>query len=167
MLLYNNSFDSLIILFSYMFIYNLSLINIFWTMQQFVNSNFKTIYSFSEFKFNFFLITTITITLFSMAGVPPFLGFFTKLLILLILLNSNFFLLYIFFFALLFFGLYFYLQNIRFLHNTNTGKTFYNNSLNLTQSSLFFIVTFTILFFLIFGFIFLDDIILYFNWLFN
>ena len=167
MLLYNNSFDSLIILFSYMFIYNLSLINIFWTMQQFVNSNFKTIYSFSEFKFNFFLITTITITLFSMAGVPPFLGFFTKLLILLILLNSNFFLLYIFFFALLFFGLYFYLQNIRFLHNTNTGKTFYNNSLNLTQSSLFFIVTFTILFFLIFGFIFSDDIILYFNWLFN
>ena len=118
-------------------------------MQQFVNSNFKTIYSFSEFKFNFFLISTITITLFSMAGVPPFLGFFTKLLILLILLNSNFFLLYIFFFALLFFGLYFYLQNIRFLHNTNTGKTFYNNSLNLTQSSLFFIVTFTILFFLI------------------
>ena len=167
MLLYNNSFDSLIILFSYMFIYNLSLINIFWTMQQFVNSNFKTIYSFSEFKFNFFLITTITITLFSMAGVPPFLGFFTKLLILLILLNSNFFLLYIFFFALLFFGLYFYLQNIRFLNNKNTGKTFYNNSLNLTQSSLFFIVTFTILFFLIFGFIFLDDIILYFNWLFN
>ena len=98
-MLFLNSFtDTLVMLFIYMFIYNLSLIVIFWTLHQFVSFNFKTLFSFADLKFNFYFVTSVTITLFSMAGVPPFLGFFSKLLILLILLNSNFFFFYLFFF---------------------------------------------------------------------
>ena len=74
-----------------MFIYNMSLLIIFWTLQQFVSFNFKTLYSFSDLKFNFYFVTALSVVLFSIAGVPPFLGFFSKLLILLALLNSNFF----------------------------------------------------------------------------
>jgi len=167
MLLFNNSLDTLIILFIYMFVYNLSLISIFWTLQQFVSFNFKTLYSFSDLKFNFYFVMSLTIALFSIAGVPPFLGFFSKLLILLILINSNFFFLYIFFFGLLFFGLYFYLQNIRFLYSTGVGKLTYANTFNLRITSLYFNITFLIFFFLIFGFLFMDDIVLYFYWLFS
>jgi NADH-quinone oxidoreductase subunit N len=167
-LLFLNSFtDTLVMLFIYMFIYNLSLIVIFWTLHQFVSFNFKTLFSFADLKFNFYFVTSVTITLFSMAGVPPFLGFFSKLLILILLLNSGFFFFYIFFFGLLFFGLYFYLQNIRFLYSTGLGEINYAHTYNIRISSLYFYVTFTFIFLLIFGFSFMDDIVLYFYWLFN
>jgi NADH:ubiquinone oxidoreductase subunit 2 (subunit N) len=165
MLFINNSLDTLVILFIYMFIYNLSLIIIFWTLFQFISFNFKTIYSFSDLKFNFYFVTAISITLFSIAGVPPFLGFFSKLLILISLLNSGFFFFYIFFFGLLFFGLYFYLQNIRFLYSTGFAKMNYSHNSNLRISSLYFYLTFFFIFFLIFGFSFMDDLILFFYWL--
>jgi NADH:ubiquinone oxidoreductase subunit 2 (subunit N) len=167
MLFFNNFLDTLVILFIYMFIYNLSLLLIFWTLQQFVSFNFKTLYSFSDLKFNFYFVIMLTIVLFSIAGVPPFLGFFSKLLILLILLNSNFFYFYIFFFGLLFFGLYFYLQNIRFLYSTGYGKLNYAFNFNLRLSTIYFYFSFIIAFFLVFGFFFMDDFILYFYWLLN
>jgi NADH:ubiquinone oxidoreductase subunit 2 (subunit N) len=167
MLFYNNFLDNLIILFSYMFIYNLSLLLIFWTLFQFINLNFKTLYSFTDLKFNFFFISTLTIVLFSIAGVPPFLGFFSKLLILICLLNSNFFFFFLFFFGLLFFGLYFYLQNIRFLYSTGVNKINYSYELNLRLSTLYVYFSFFFLFFLIFGFFFFDDLILYFYWIFS
>lgn len=166
MILVNNSLDILAILFSYMFIYNLSLIIIFWTLHQFISFNIKTIYSFSDIKFNFYFVTSITIVLFSIAGVPPFLGFFSKLLILLSLINSGFLLFYVFFFGLLFFGLYFYLQNIRFLYSTGTGKISYSHIFNLRTVPLYFYITSFIIFFLIFGFAFMDDLLLYFYWIF-
>lgn len=167
MLFYNNPFDTLTLVYTYLFIYNISLFIIFWTLQQFVSFNFKTLYAFSDLKFNFYFTTAITIALFSMAGVPPFLGFFSKLLILLSLINSNFFFFYIFFFGLLFFGLYFYIQNIRFLYSTGVGKINYAHTMNLRLSSIYFNFSLVILFFLLFGFFLMDDLILYFNWLFN
>ena len=167
MLFFNNSLDTLVILFIYMFIYNVSLVIIFWTLFQFISFNFKTIYSFSDLKFSPYFTTALSVTLFSMAGVPPFLGFFSKLLLIILLLNSGFFFFYIFFFGLLFFGLYFYLQNVRFLYSESSGKINYAHTYNIRISSLYFYVTFTFIFFLIFGFSFMDDIVLYFCWLFN
>ncbi len=167
MIFFYNFLDTLVILFLYMFIYNLSLFIIFWTFFQFVSFNFKTLYSFSDLKFNFYFVIILSIVLFSIAGVPPFLGFFSKLLILILLINSNFFFFYIFFFSLLFFGLYFYLQNIRFLYSTGSGKLNYSNIFNLRQSTLYFYNTILIIFFLVFGFFFIDDVVLYFYWLFN
>jgi NADH:ubiquinone oxidoreductase subunit 2 (subunit N) len=167
MILFNNYIDTLVILFIYMFIYNLSLIIIFWTLHQFISFNFKTLYSFTDLKFNYYFSTVLAIVLFSMAGVPPFLGFFSKLLILILLINSNFFLFYIFFFGLLFFGLYFYLQNIRFLYSTGVGKLNYSSVGFLRSSSLYYNFTLFFIFFLVFGFAFMDDLVLYFYWLFS
>lgn len=167
MIFFNNSFDTLVILFIYMFVYNISLIIIFWTLFQFISFNFKTIYSFSDLKFNFYFVISLSITLFSIAGVPPFLGFFSKLLILIALVNSGFFFFYTFFFGLLFFGLYFYLQNIRFLYSTGVSELNYAHNFNIRISSLYFYLSFFFIFFLIFGFSFMDDLILYFYWLLN
>lgn len=165
MILFNTYIDTLVVLFIYMFIYNLSLIMIFWTLHQFISFNFKTIHSFTDLKFNYYFTTILSIVLFSMAGVPPFLGFFSKILILILLVNSNFFLFYLFFFGLLFFGLYFYLQNIRFLHSTASGTLNYAHSSSLRITSLYFLFTIFFLFILIFGFSFMDDFILYFYWI--
>lgn len=149
-----------------MFLYNISLLLIFWTIQQYVSFNFKTIYSFVDFKFNSYFVIVLTIVLFSIAGVPPFIGFFSKLLILINLINSNFFIFYIFFFSLLFFGLYFYIQNIRFLYSSSNNSTLnYAFNVNIRLATLFYFFSFFFLFFIIFGFFYLDDLILYFYWI--
>lgn len=160
-----NFLETLVILFLYMFIYNTSLFLFLWTLQQFVSFNFKTIFSFNDLKFNFFFTTLVSIVLFSIAGVPPFLGFFSKLFILTALINSHFFFFYIFFFVLLFFGLYFYVQNIRFLYSTGLGKIEYAFVDNVRVTPIYYYFSYLILFVLIFGIFFIDDFILYFYWL--
>lgn len=55
--------------------------------------------------------------LLSAAGVPPLMGFFSKLFVLQIILNTKFFLIYVLFFFNLLLGLYFYVQNIKYIHS--------------------------------------------------
>ena len=167
MLSTNSFIELIVILFTYMFVYNISLLIIFWTLFQFININFKTLYSFSDLKLNFFFISTLTITFLSVAGVPPFIGFFPKLLILIALLNSNFFVFYVFFLVLLFLGLYFYIQNIRFLHSSSFTKINYSFDFFLRSSSFYYLASVFFLFFLTIGPFFADDIIFYFYWLFS
>lgn len=163
-MLYNlNILDTLVFLFLYMFIYNLSLFVLMGTFYQFILTNAKTIFSFKDVKLNFLFVILLTFVFFSIAGVPPFIGFFSKLLILLLLINSNFFLFYIFFFVLLFIALYFYLQNIRFLHSTQNSSIAYafeKNSIRIPFGIIYILLLIT--FIIIFGFLFFDDILLYF-----
>lgn len=156
--------DTNILLFSYMFIYNTSLVTLFWLLFSTVLSQFKTLHAFSGFSFNSFILTSITILLFSMAGVPPFIGFFSKLFILTLLVNNSFFLLYALFFVVLFLGLYFYVQNIRFLHSTDpssTSSTQYVGSERLSPA--LFYLTLTVLVSVIFGTVYIDDVLLFFT----
>jgi NADH:ubiquinone oxidoreductase subunit 2 (subunit N) len=101
-----------------MFIYNISIYVVFFTLFQFVYSVLKTIQSFTILGLTNFFNKVLVLVLFSMAGVPPFWGFFSKIFILILVCNSHFFILFPFFFLLLFIGLYFYIQNIRFLNST-------------------------------------------------
>lgn len=151
-----------------MFIYNLSLISFFWLIFSFMNYNFKTLHSFSGFSLNSFYLFLTTILLFSMAGVPPFIGFFSKLFVLVLLVNSNFFLLYSLFFIVLFLGLYFYMQNIRFLHTTNHVSVDYQQLPLVGErvSLTFYYFSVNTLIIIIFGTFYVDDIILFFTWLF-
>jgi NADH:ubiquinone oxidoreductase subunit 2 (subunit N) len=163
----NNFLDSAVISFFYMFVYNFSLLTIFWTFQNFISSNFKVISSFKDFRFNPYFVFLTSVIFFSMAGVPPFLGFFSKILILVNLTNSNFFFLYTFFFGLLFLGLYFYIQNIRFLFSLNASHMNYSFNNNIRVPSLYLYITYVLVFFLIFAFLFVDDLLLYFYWIFS
>lgn len=159
--------DSNIMLFTYMFIYNTSLITLFWVLFSTVLTQFKTLQSFSSFSFNSFFLLSITILLFSMAGVPPFIGFFSKLFILTLLTNNSFFILYAVFFVVLFIGLYFYIQNIRFLHSTNHNSLAYQYVLACERSTpAFYYFTIAILTVVILGTVYVDDLLLVFTWIF-
>ena len=149
MILFNNYLDTLVILFIYMFIYNISLIMIFWTLHQFISFNFKTLYSFTDLKFNYYFTTILSIVLFSMAGVPPFLGFFSKILILILLINSNFFLFYIFFFWSFIFWLIFLSSKYSFFTFYWYRKIklrkywFFTSIVTLLRSNYFFFIYYT------------------------
>lgn len=148
-----------------MLIYNLSLFVIFYTLFQFTSFDLKTLYSFSSLGVNNYFTRVIIISLFSMAGVPPFWGFFSKIFVFVLLCNSTFFTLFTFFFLLLFVGLYFYIQNIRFL-NTTAGADF--NPIveqNLRSVPLYYYFVTIFLFFTIFGFLFTEDLLIFMSWL--
>jgi NADH-ubiquinone oxidoreductase chain 2 len=166
MLLINNIIDTNIYLFIYMFVYNLSLISFFWSFFSFIIIRLKTLYTLSEFTQNSFIVLNLSVLLFSMAGVPPFVGFFSKLFIMVLILNNFYFLFYFLFFMLLFRGLYFYMQNMRFLHSTNY-KNHYNPVLSnerIVLTMLYFVIT--LLIFITFGLVYMDDTVLVFMWLF-
>ncbi len=166
LIFFDNFFYNLIVLYTYLFIYNMSIFIIFWTLKQFINFNFKTIYSFNDLKLNFFFVSLMSISLFSIAGVPPFIGFFSKILLLITLINSNFYFLFFLFFILLFFALYFYLQNLRYLHSTSIQNLNYTSELNMKISPVYTYFSLFLVFFLVFGFSFFEDFVLYFTWLF-
>lgn len=147
-----------------MLIYNISLYLIFSTLFQFMSSETKTLHSFSNIGTTNFFNITLIIALFSMAGVPPFWGFFSKLFIFTLLCNSNFFVLFPIFFLILFIGLYFYIQNIRFLNSTALSDFKPIVELNVRNVPMYYYTTLTLLFFLLFGFIFTEDLILLTNW---
>ena len=147
-----------------MFIYNLSLYVLFLTFFQYLHAESKTIYSFLDLGSLNFFSKVLMITLFSMAGVPPFWGFFSKIFIFTLLANSNFFLFFPFFFIILFIGLYFYIQNIRFLNSTS-GATFTPIvEWGARTTTLYYTLTYFSLFFLIFGLFFTEELLLVMSW---
>lgn len=165
-MLYINLFnDTNVLLFTYMLVYNLSLLVLFWTLFNSILTNFKTLQSFQGFSFNSFYLTVTTLIIFSMAGVPPFIGFFSKLFILTLLVNNSFTLLYALFFITLFVGLFFYVQNIRFLHSTNTSESNFpsvETYERVLPTYYYTAITFTLV--LVLGLIYVDDLLLVLVW---
>ena len=123
---------------------------------------FKTLHAFNSLSFNSYNIFLVTVILFSISGVPPFAGFFTKLLVFVLNVANSFFLFYTLFFIIVFISLYFYMQNIRFLHSTNyqTSQVPYLVNERLILSFYYFSISLLIT--LISGFIVFDEISLLF-----
>jgi len=163
MIFFNNIIVNNVLLYLYLFLYNITLISLFLIIFSSINKKNKTLYSFNKLNLNSFKMLLFTIILFSLAGVPPFIGFFSKLFILNLLLNFNLFIFYFLFFILLLLGLYFYVQTIRFVHSSNY-KSETNITFLYTELTNYYYYTYNLLFIYLafFGFFFIDDLILIF-----
>lgn len=164
MLFYKENLIVLVTSLTYLLIYNAAILLFFSTLFQFRTSVFKTLHSLSKFNTHNSASKIFIIIFFSMAGVPPFVGFFSKVLIFVLLTNSSYFILFCFFFPITFLGLYFYVQNIRFLNTSKPSTTPNQHNFFLKQSTFYYNITIPVLFFLIFGMFFVDDLILYVSW---
>lgn len=110
-MLYNDL--SVFYIFLYLFIYNSSLYIFFIILNYFI-FEIKTMNLFNKLNniYNFKIV--MICILLSIAGIPPFFGFFIKLTLLYYIVNNSFLWCLLFVIVLLI-SLYFYLQNIRFL----------------------------------------------------
>jgi len=154
-------------MFTYLSVYNFTLAFLFWVMLSVLTLKLKTLYAFNNFSFSSYNIFLITIILFSVSGVPPFAGFFTKLLVFILNIANSFFLFYTLFFVIVFLSLYFYIQNIRFLHSTNYQTTQVPYLVNERIILSFYYLSILLLTTLISGFIVFDEISLIFLWILN
>ena len=154
-------------MYTYLSVYNFTLAFLFWVMLSVLTLKLKTLYAFNNFSFSSYNIFLITIILFSVSGVPPFAGFFTKLLVFILNIANSFFLFYTLFFVIVFLSLYFYIQNIRFLHSTNYQTVQVPYLVNERIILSFYYLSILLLISLISSFILFDEISLIFLWILN
>jgi len=164
MLLSYDYTQTMILVLSYMILYNLTSFLLFSTIMQIVNTNFKTLYSFSNLGASNIFTKFLGLSLLSLAGVPPLVGFFSKIFVFVLISNSSLFILFPSFFALLFIGLYFYIQNLRFLNSTAKSTTSLVVELHSRFNFLYFTFALPLSFFIIFGFCYVDDLLLLVSW---
>ena len=154
-------------MYTYLSVYNFTLAFLFWVMLSVLTLKLKTLYAFNNFSFSSYNIFLITIILFSVSGVPPFAGFFTKLLVFILNIANSFFLFYTLFFVIVFLSLYFYIQNIRFLHSTNYQTVQVPYLVNERIILSFYYLSILLLISLISSFILFDEVSLIFLWILN
>ena len=160
MLLNNDYLQIMTLITTYMFIYNVTSFLLFSTLLQFVNSNLKTLFSFSTLGVSNIFTKILIVAILSLAGVPPLVGFFSKIFVFIVVANSSLTVLFPALFVLLFTGLYFYIQNIRFLHSTNSPNLLFQSELQTRLNPMYFLIMFPIVTFIIFGFFFIEDVLL-------
>lgn len=147
------------------FIYVILILNLFLLLFLF---DLKYIKTLSDIKFinNLpFISIFVIVLLLSFAGIPPLLGFLSKFLMFLFLFfKKNYFYVFIFLFINMF-SIYFYIQNLRFLISKNSSNKFsIKNNLIVFNANLLFYINF-LNFFNVFSIFFIEDVVLYFNFL--
>lgn len=144
----------------YFVIYNITIFSIFWIIFLFFKTPINSNFSFQFFANDIYFKTWLSLILLSLAGLPPLVGFFTKILLLSLIISTNFLLLFLFFFSILFVFLYFYIQNIKIIFSkpNKTSIISYHSFLHRNSFFLFFINL--ISFFLITNIFFLDDLVM-------
>lgn len=128
-------------------------------------SKFKSLNQFKEFNSYNFILYSLIFSLLSMAGIPPLLGFTGKFLAILFSIFKSQYILIILMTILNIFGMYFYIQNLRFVVKKNKSsilnfKTYYIN-INYAISLNIIILNF----FNFFGILFLSDILIILNYI--
>jgi NADH-quinone oxidoreductase subunit N len=160
--IFMNSINTISVSYFYLFTYLFFIIFLFLILFSFQNNN--NIWYFTDLQFFFKntpIVTSLFIVLVSMAGIPPFLGFFAKISVISLLIFNEEYLLFLLTIISGFFIAYFYIQNYRFfgynLKNINYTKNllvFKNNNklyfylymcIYLNIFSLFFVNDFFIL----------------------
>lgn len=165
MLFHYDYLQAFLLVLTYIVIYNLTSLVLFATIMQIIVTDMKTLFSFSTLGSSNYFTKILALAVLSLAGVPPLVGFFSKVFVFVLVANSTFVVLFPSFFTLLFIGLYFYIQNLRFLNATNAPTPHYMIELSLRTHPVYFSLILPLAFLILFGFCYLDDIFILGAWL--
>lgn len=150
-----------IFVFVYYLVYNIAVFSCFLIICRSMHGNFRTLSELKSISASGFLTFSFAVALLSMAGVPPFVGFFTKILIIKSLANSGLVPFLISFLIIVFIALFFYVQNLRFVlvpaPVASTASEHSESKTVLFSSFLIVVVNF----FLITGALYMNDLFIF------
>ena len=149
----------------YFFIYNLSVLSVFWLFITFFRSSLVYNFSMINFNLSIFFKSFLIIIFLSLSGLPPFIGFLSKILVIVLLAPIGFVYTYVFIFIIFIFLLYFYIQNLKIILSESyySGQfIFYKGQLRFRNSSILCLNVFA--FFTCFSLFLFDDLILLIEW---
>jgi len=128
-------------------------------------SKFKSLNQFKEFNSYNFLMYTLIFSLLSMAGIPPLLGFTGKFIAILFLILKSQYILVLIVTVLNIFGMYFYIQNLRFVIKKSKSSilNYRNYYININYSLTLNAIILN--FFNLFGILFLSDFLIILNYI--
>ena len=164
MLINYDFFQTLLLILAYLLIYNVTSLLLFFTVVQIAKSDVKTLFSFAHLNVLNIYTKTLSLVVMSLAGVPPLLGFFSKVFLFILVSHLKLFSLFLPLFTLLFAVLYFYIQNLRFLNSTSRSLDAPVLGLAFRPTTLYFLCSLPLIFLQIFGFCFIDDLLLFSSW---
>lgn len=164
MLLNYDSFQTVTLILAYVLIYNLSTLLLFFTLIQVMDKNFKTLFSFSYLSVSHIYTKILSLLILSLAGVPSLLGFFSKIFIFILISNANLCSLFLPFFIVLFAGLYFYIQNLRFINSTTESVEYPLTGFATQYNVVYFLYALPSVFLIVFGIAYVDDLLLLTAW---
>ena len=149
----SNLLNSIPFILLYIIIYILMSINL-WTSYITLNINKKPIKYLTElssiYTINKLLAIIFIINIFSLAGIPPLAGFFSKLFIFFSAIKANYFNLVFFAIFISIISSFYYLKIIKIIYFEKIVKKLYISQINKTQSIILLINTQFILFLFIF-----------------
>ena len=158
---YNFSEWGVSLIYFNILIYIYLLFLLFSIMLLFDIKNFLTLNEFRRFSGLQFFSISIIFSLFSIAGLPPFLGFISKFLMFFFLIYKQGFFFLFFFTIINIFIIYFYIQNVRFLFTTSTLCFFYFKSNHVFLNFNLILLSVLFSFFNFFGILFSEDFLIY------
>jgi NADH-quinone oxidoreductase subunit N len=142
-----NCMEGLVAAILYLIVYILLTINIFCILlsfKYFVPNNFGMLIKIIDvvrlLKNNWVLAFSFACSLMSMAGIPPFAGFFVKLLVFQTLLQTGNFVALIFLILISIMGALYYIRLIRFLYFNNIENMPYSFVLNLNSNKILYVL---------------------------
>lgn len=143
----------------YFIIYNITVFSLFWVIFLFFKNPLNSNFSFQLFANDIYFKIWLSLILLSLAGLPPLLGFMTKILLISIIIPANSLLIFSFFLLFLFIFLYFYIQNVKIIFSEPNKTSIISSSSFLNRNSFFLFLINLICFLLLTNIFFFDDIV--------
>lgn len=158
---YNFSEYGISLIYLNILIYIYLLFLLFSILLVFDIKNFLTLNELKKFTGLQFFSVTILLLLFSLAGLPPFLGFISKfLMFFFIIFKQGFF--FLFFFTVInIFIIYFYIQNVRFLFSINSVCFYFFKNNYVYMNFNLVLIAVLLNFFNLFGILFSEDLLIF------
>lgn len=151
--------SSLVYILIYIVTYNITIASLIWILIFAYGSDINSSFSFNQLSSSLVHKIWLSTVLLSLAGLPPFMGFTTKILVLSVFASSTSLSAFVLIFSIIMLFLFLYIKNIKTLFTESKPMPPITSSSFLNKNSFFSSVNSACSFFLLINIFVMDDVL--------